>query len=84
MAFPRMCVSLCPEYKIVEPSEVTCRLDPVYRHSLTPKISRLYNFIPRVVLPTFKFHYGADIPSRYADYLSHLCLSGIGFEQICS
>jgi len=49
-----MCVSLCPEYSIVEPSWVTCRPDLVHRHSLTPRMSSLYIFISRMTCANFK------------------------------
>ena len=52
-ATPRMCVSSCPEYSMVEPSWVTCRPDPVHRHSLTPRMSSLWLFNWRMTCASF-------------------------------
>ena len=51
---PRMCVSSCLEYSMVEPSWLTCRPDPVHRHSLTPRMSSLYLFISRMTCANFE------------------------------
>ena len=53
-ATPRICVSLCPEYSLVEQPWVICRLDTVHRHSLTHIIPSLYIFISRVTCANFE------------------------------
>jgi len=91
-ATPRMCVSLCPDDRMVGPSGVTCALDPVHRHSLTPGISSLYLFISPMYCANFDVSFmvrSADIPGPYADFglgpnLSQPWLPGVGFEQMWS
>ena len=53
-ATPRMCVSPCLEYSMVEPSWVTCHPDLVHRHLLIPRLSSLYLFISQMTCTNFE------------------------------
>ena len=70
-ATPRKCVSLCTEYRMVEPSWVTCRPDQINRHLLTPRIFSLYLFISQMTLRSHSWSLCRSWFCARADYLSH-------------
>jgi hypothetical protein len=57
IATPLLCVSSLPEYKIVIPWEVDVRPEPVHRHSLMPRMSKLYLCISLVTWAVFDVSY---------------------------